>query len=103
MDVLTSKDKKYLVKIEGKEYELAPVNWNVLSGIEEELHSSVFEIIPLLKKSIYSSTLTLVWIFLRDKYPGLTKEEIGKVTDHKEIMVIKSAIVDILVDYYGAK
>jgi hypothetical protein len=101
MDVLTSKDKKYIVKIEGKEYELAPVNWNVLSGIEEELQCNFIELIPLLQKSIYKSTLTLAWVMLRDKYPELTKEEIGKVTNHEEIMGMTSAVTSILSDFFG--
>jgi len=100
--MLTEKDKKYTVKIEGKEYELAPVNWNVLSGIETELQCSVVDLIPLLQKSIYKSTLTLAWVMLRDKYP-LTKEEIGKVTNHKEIMVITSAVSDVLLDFFGVE
>ena len=103
MDALTAKDKKHIVKIEGKEYELAPINWNVLSGIETELSCSVVDLIPMLQKSIYKSTLTLVWVMLRDKYPYLTKEDIGKVTDHKEIMAITSAVSDVLLDFFGVK
>jgi hypothetical protein len=101
MDVLTTKDKEYVVKIEGKEYEFAPINWNVLSGIETELQCSIAELIPLLQKSIYKSTLTLAWVMLRDKYPELTKDEIGKVTDHKEIMAITSTVSDVLLDFFG--
>ena len=100
--MLTAKDKKYTVKIAGKEYELAPVNWNVLSGIETELQCSVVDLIPLLQKSIYKSTLTLAWVMLRDKYP-LTKEDIGKITNHKEIMVITSAVSDVLLDFFGVE
>lgn len=103
MDVLTVKDKKHIVKINGKEYEFAPINWNVLSGIETELQCSVVELIPLLQKSIYKSTLTLAWVMLRDKYPDLTKDEIGKVTDHKEIMVITSTVSDVLLDFFGVE
>jgi len=100
--MLTEKDKKYTVKIEGKEYEFAPINWNVLSGIETELNTSIVDLIPMLQKSIYKSTLTLAWVMLRDKYP-LTKEDIGKVTDHKEIMAITSAVSDVLLDFFGVK
>jgi hypothetical protein len=100
--MLTEKDKKYTVKIEGKEYELAPVNWNVLSGIETELKCSITELMPILQKSIYQTTLTLAWIFLRDKYE-LTKEDIGKITDNKEIMLITSTISDALLDFYGVE
>jgi hypothetical protein len=101
MDALTAKDKKHIVKIEGKEYELAPINWNVLSGIETELSCSVVELIPMLQKSIYKSTLTLVWVMLRDKYPDLTKDDIGKVTDHKEILAITSVVSDVLLGFFG--
>ena len=101
--MLTDKDKKYTVKIEGKEYEFAPINWNVLSGIEIELNVGVVDLMPLLQKSIYKSTLTLAWVMLRDKYPELTKEDIGKVTDHKEIMAITSAVSDVLLDFFGVK
>ena len=100
--MLTDKDKKHIVKIEGKEYEFAPINWNVLSGIETELNTSIVDLIPMLQKSIYKSTLTLAWVMLRDKYP-LTKEDIGKVTDHKEIMAITSAVSDVLLDFFGVK
>ena len=99
--MLTEKDKKYTVKIAGKEYELAPVNWNVLSGIETELKCSITELMPILQKSIYSTTLTLAWIFLRDKYPELTKEFIGNITNHKEIMLMTSTISDALLDFFG--
>jgi hypothetical protein len=102
MNVLTKKDKKYIVKIEGKEYELAPVNWNVLSGIEEELKCSITELMPILQKSIYSTTLTLAWIFLRDKYE-LNMDTIGAVTDHKEIMLITTTISDALIDFFGVE
>jgi hypothetical protein len=102
MDVLTKKEKKYTIKIEGKEYELAPVNWNVLSGIEEELKCSITELMPILQKSIYSTTLTLAWVFLRDKY-DITKETIGAVTDHKEIMLITTTISDALLDFFGVE
>ena len=103
MDALTTKDKKHIVKIEGKEYELAPINWNVLSGIETELSCSVVDLIPMLQKSIYKSTLTLVWVMLRDKYPELAKDDIGKVTDHKEIMAITSTVSDVLLDFFGVE
>ena len=101
--MLTDKDKKYTVKINGKEYEISPICWNVLSGIEIELNVGVVDLMPLLQKSIYKSTLTLAWVMLRDKYPELTKEDIGKVTDHKEIMAITSAVSDVLLDFFGVK
>lgn len=100
MDELVKKDKKYIIKIEGKEYELSPINWNVLSGIEDELGCDIAGIIPLLKKSLYKSTLILTWVLLRDKFP-LTKEQIGNVTDHKEIMTISKVISDMLLDFFG--
>jgi hypothetical protein len=101
MDVLTKKDKKYIVKIEGNQYELSPVNWNVLSGIEEETGAGFIDSVNSMQTTVYKSTLTLAWVFLRDKYPELTKEAIGKVTDHAEILSIRATILDAMLDYYG--
>ena len=100
MDVLTAKDKKYITKIEGKEYELAPVNWNILSGIEEEAGVSFVDAVSSMQSTIYKSTLTLAWVFLRDKYPELTKEQIGKLTDHTEILLIRATLLQVMLDYY---
>jgi hypothetical protein len=102
MDVLAKKDKKYPIKFDGKEYELSPVNWNVLAGIEEEMGCSIQELMPRLQKLVYSTVLTLAWIFLRDKY-DLTKEQVGRVTNHQEILTAASIISDALLDFFGVE
>lgn len=101
MDTLAQKDKKYIIKILEKEYELSAINWNILSSIEDEFGCNITELVPLLQKSLYKNTLSLIWILLRDKYPELTKESIGKITDNKEILLANESIGNILIDFFG--
>jgi hypothetical protein len=101
MDTLAQKDKKYIIKILEKEYELSHINWTILSSIEEEFGCNITELIPILQKSLYKNTLSLIWILLRDKYPELTKESIGKITDNKEILLANESIGNILIDFFG--
>ena len=80
-DELMKEDKPQTIKLGDKEYELSPMNLNVMSYIEEEFDCNFTQFGKLLKdgkaKEV-SSLRKLLFIFLRDNYPDLTINDMGK-------------------------
>lgn len=92
------KDKKRTVKLGDKEYILSPLNLNVLAGIEQEFSCGLDKLGEKFSKAQASTLRSLVWIFLKDSYPELTKEQIGQMIEVKDIEVISSALAPILTE-----
>jgi hypothetical protein len=88
------KDKKYTVKLGDKEYELSPVNWNVLAQIEREFECPITGLKPLLDKTPHDTTLRLAKIFLKGIDPG-------EISDHESMTAVDQAIAEILGDYFS--
>ncbi len=90
-DELLKEIPKQTIKLD-KDYELSPINWNVLSAIEREFEgglkgiSQQFEIQPI------SSLLMLLFIFLKPNHPELTREKLGSLITLKN----QNEVMDIL-------
>lgn len=80
---------------DGKEYILSPVNLNILADLEEEFGCGLEE---LRKKSDRQSFLVLrnlLFVFLRENYPTLTKRQIGKLVTVKLLPEISKVMGEI--------
>ncbi len=90
-------DKKYILKLQDKEYELSPLSWGMIADIETEFDCSMPDILPLLQKTPFKTTLKLASVFL--KQHDISKETIESLTKSKDIKVISDVIGEIIIDF----
>lgn len=79
---LLKEDKPRTIKLGEKEYELSPLNLNIMTYIEEDLGCSIEAIGKLLEtEGTKKATVLrqLIFALLKDNYPELTISEMGKL------------------------
>jgi len=77
MSVLGTPEKK-TIKLGEKDYQLSPLNLNVLADIEETFGCSLLKLGKELDKRQAITLRKLLFIFLKEQYPEITLTEIGK-------------------------
>ena len=78
---LSTETKKVTIRLGETDYELSPMNMNVLTYIEEEFGVGMDGISDLFQKEnkhLVGNLRTLLHILLRDNNPDLTKSDIGR-------------------------
>lgn len=93
---LLQSDKPVTIELGGKGYELSPVNLNVLADIEQELNCSIDNLGEAFDKRKATTLRALVWLFLKDKNPELTKEWVGQNVDLDNIEAVSNTIMEIV-------
>lgn len=63
---------------DGKEYELAPVNINILADLEDKFDIPFGE---LMGSGRIKPLRYLIYLRLKPNYPDITEEEVGKLID----------------------
>lgn len=92
------KENTQTVKLGDKEYKLSPVNWNVLSAIEDEF-GNYGEISKQLETKPVTTLRTLTWIFLSGQ---LTKEQIGALITPQNQEEISNALTECVKELINA-
>ncbi len=92
------KEEKHTIKLGDREYELSPINLNVLSTIEDEFGCGISELQDQFKKKQASTIRSLAYVLLKDKNPELTKESIGNNVDFKNLKVITEKLFSVIKD-----
>ena len=77
MSVLGTPEKK-TIKLGEKDYQLSPLNLNVLADIEESFGCSLMKLGRELEKRQAITLRKLLFILLKEQYPNITLTEIGK-------------------------
>lgn len=74
---------------DGKEYDLAPVNINILADLEDKFDMSFGD---LMGSGRIKPLRYLVYLRLKPNYPDLTEDEVGKLIDMKVLTNIIKTI-----------
>jgi len=96
---LTKKEKPGTIKLGGKDYELSPININVMGYVEDEFDCNFSELQKVLankKVKEMNAVKTLIHILLRDNYPDLTITEMGKLITMDNLKEVSDAVVKVL-------
>ena len=91
-DELLKEDKPQTIKIGEKEYHISPLTLNVMVGLEEEFDCSLSDIGDLLTKRQATTLRKLLYILLKDGYPELTKDGIGKMVRVEDLEQISTMV-----------
>jgi len=82
------KEEKNMITLGDKEYQLTEINLNTLTAIEEEFGCGISALQDQFNSKQATTLRALAWIMLKDKYPELTKESIGKMVNLKNLQPI---------------
>lgn len=97
-DELLKEEKPRIIKLGDKEYTLSPLSLNVLCRIEEEFDCGLSKVGDLLTKRQATTMRSLIYILLKDGYPEITKEEIGKMVKLEDLEQICTMINNVLIE-----
>jgi len=93
--ILGTPEKK-TIKLGGKDYQLSPLNLNVLASIEDEFDCGLDKLGPRLEKRQASTMRKLVHILLKEQYPDMTLTRVGKFIDLNNMAEISEALAKVL-------
>ena len=94
-NILGTPEKK-TIKLGDKDYQLSPLNLNVLANIEDEFDCSIDKVGKMLDKKRASALRRLVHILLKEEYPDMTLEKIGGFIDLSNMAEISEALAKVL-------
>ncbi len=90
------KEEKQTIKLGDMEYDLASINLNILSAIDDEF-GGFGGLVEQFKARQNKTIRSLLWIMLKDKYPDITREIIGtQIKTFKEIKVVSDKLFSVL-------
>ena len=95
-DTLNKKEKKIIITLDKKEYILPSLNLNILTNIEEVLGCGLVDVPKEMAKRQATTLRKLVYTMLRNDYPDLTIEEIGRCITVDKIPEVSGAVAKIL-------
>lgn len=96
---LIKEPKGRTITLGGKEYQLSPLNLNVMVAIEEEFDCNLPDLGKLFsnKKTKQLTVMSkLIYILLKENYPKLTQVELGKMVIVDNLAEISDAVGKIL-------
>jgi len=75
-DELIKEDKPTIIKLaDGKEYELTPLNLNMMIEIEDKFEEPLTQLLDVGKVKVIRY---LLFVMLKPKHPDMTEEKVGK-------------------------
>ncbi len=95
MAILSTPEKK-TIKLGKKDYQLSPLNLNVLADIEEAFDCGITELGPKLEKRQATTLRKLVHILLKDQYPDMTLIKIGEFINLSNMAEVSEALAKVL-------
>ncbi len=95
-DELMKNPKTPTIEINGKVYTMPLLNANILATIENELGCGLSGLRELFQSKQMGTIRTLAWAILRDDYPELTIEEVGKVIKLKNLSEVSDKIFTVV-------
>lgn len=78
-DILKTPKGMTIKLADGKSYELAPFNLNVLANLEEEFDCDIEDLGAKLTQHTASAFRKLLWVLLRETYPDMSVSDVGKL------------------------
>ena len=87
---------KKTIRLGEKDYQLSPLNLNILANIEEEFDCGLDKLGPKLEKRQASTLRKLIYILLKDQYPDMTLSKIGELIDLNNMAEVSEALAKVL-------
>lgn len=94
-------DKKYTIKLGEKDYELSEINLNILTAIESEFGCGIGALQEQFNQKQATTLRSLAWVMLKDKYPELTKEDIGSKVNLKNLQAVTEKLFNVIEQSIG--
>ena len=94
-NILGTPEKK-TIKLGEKDYQLSPLNLNVMADIEETFGCSLMKLGKELEKRQAITLRKLIHILLREEYPDITLGEIGKSITPSNMPTILKDLAEVL-------
>ena len=95
--LLETPKRKVITLADGKKYTLSAMNLNTFCNLEEEFDCDIEDIQVKLAEGRKASILRrLLWIFLQEDYPELSKTDIGKLVPLIGMEVILKDVMEAL-------
>jgi len=95
-DNILGTPQRKTIKLGGRDYELSPLNLNVLANIEEEFDCGVADLGPKLEKRQASALRKLVYILLKDQYSKMTLTKVGELINLSNMAEVSEALAKVL-------
>lgn len=95
-DILEVEKPKFLRLADGKEYEIPPLNLTTLANMEKTMGFGLGEFTTRLETQTMTTMRALIYGLLKENYPNLTLEGVGKLITLKEIASISETISQIM-------
>jgi len=93
--ILGTPERK-IIKLGDKDYNLSPLNLNVMADIEDEFDCSIEKIGKVLNKKRMSTMRKLIYILLKQEYPDMTLETIGGFVNSSNIAEVSESLAEVL-------
>ncbi len=93
--ILGTPEKK-TIRLGEKDYQLSPLNLNVLADIEDEFDCGIEKIGKALSKKGMSTMRKLIHILLKREYPDMSLEKIGDLVDLNNMTDVSEALAKVL-------
>ncbi len=99
-DILATPKGKTVTLADGKEYTLAPMNLNTLANMEETFDCDLADLTEKMSGRSASVFRKLLWVLLREDYPDLTIDKVGKLV---QLDQMTSVVAEITASLEGLK
>lgn len=90
-NILNTPEKRSIT-LGGTDYQLSPLNLNVLASIEDEFDCGIADLGELLGKRQATTMRKLIYILLKDQYEDMTLNKIGELIDLKNLAKVSEAL-----------
>ncbi len=78
-DILATPKGKIVTLADGKEYQLSPMNLNVLANMEEEFDCNLDELGDIFQRRTTTNFRRFLKILMTENYPDLSLEDVGRL------------------------
>ena len=90
------KEEKHTITLGDKEYEMSEINLNTLTAIEDEFGCGISALQDQFNQKQATTLRSLAWIMLKEKNPGLSKEDIGGKVNLKNLQTVAEKLFAVI-------
>jgi len=94
-ELLKSNEPKF-IRLGNRDFEVPPLNLNILSEIEAEFGCSLTQLGDRFEKAQASTLRSLVWILVKLNKPEITKEQVGELIMLTDLETVSNQVEMIL-------
>jgi len=93
-NILAEAPKKSIVLADGKEYTLSNITLTTLANLEDELGYGLGELQTAMEKKTAGTARALLYVLLKENYPKLTPDQVGKLVTMDKFNEVMSLIAE---------